>query len=293
VNENQDTESVIVLSAAVAGQLPTISGTQLKVYVYLCASYHGELFSATMEQIAKATGLKRRAVSGAVKALWEKNLVLRLVGKGGEANQYSIPLDAPREIAVTSQDEALREDTPPAANPIGVAMAASVAGLEEVLSNVTKRLFSCILRQGAVNSGQRIATAAAGNSDDIGALSAGAVSVEAVEAPHAGTASCAKPEDGVLREATPDAANPIGGLESNQSTPAGNLPEVPTPSEPPETGIISLITARYRQINEQELAEIRAAFPNEVDLRQRLARFCGVAPEMCLGFFLGALDRFA
>ena len=73
--------------------------------------------------------------------------------------------------------------------------------------------------------------------------------------------------------------------------PKANPPEVAALAAPPEVSLSSLIASRYRKINDQELAEVMAEFPDETILRQKVKRFCGVDRGMPLGFFIQALSR--
>ena len=67
----------------------------------------------------------------------------------------------------------------------------------------------------------------------------------------------------------------------------------PTPTQPT---ILECVAICYRRINAQEFGQIKQAYPDEVVLRNKLARLKhngGVAPDMKLGFFLQALAQFA
>jgi|GEM_PF-6120235 len=67
----------------------------------------------------------------------------------------------------------------------------------------------------------------------------------------------------------------------------------PTPTQPT---ILEFVATCYRRINAQEFAQLKQAYPDEVVLRNKLARLKhngGVAPDMKLGFFLQALAQFA
>src|SRR5450756_403855 len=65
----------------------------------------------------------------------------------------------------------------------------------------------------------------------------------------------------------------------------------PTPTQPT---ILEFVATCYRRINAQEFAQLKQAYPDEVVLRNKLARLKhngGVAPDMDLGFFLRALTE--
>ena len=67
----------------------------------------------------------------------------------------------------------------------------------------------------------------------------------------------------------------------------------PTPTQPT---ILEFVATCYRRINAQEFAQLKQAYPDEVVLRNKLARLKHngvVAPDMKLGFFLQALAQFA
>ena len=65
----------------------------------------------------------------------------------------------------------------------------------------------------------------------------------------------------------------------------------PTPTQPT---ILEFVATCYRRINAQEFAQLKQAYPDEVVLRQKLARLKqegGVDAEMHPGFFLQALTQ--
>ena len=69
----------------------------------------------------------------------------------------------------------------------------------------------------------------------------------------------------------------------------------PSPT-PTQATILEFVATCYRRINAQEFGQIKQAYPDEVVLRNKLARLKhngGVAPDMKLGFFLQALAQFA
>jgi hypothetical protein len=117
-------ENCITLSPVVLKHLKRMSAAgPLKVYIYLCACYQGQPFSASIPQIKAAAGLKTRSVNTALKVLREKKLITRITGRGNQANRYAIPLPKPQETAVppihdpTPPSPALKPAPPPAATP--------------------------------------------------------------------------------------------------------------------------------------------------------------------------------
>jgi hypothetical protein len=81
---------------------------------------------------------------------------------------------------------------------------------------------------------------------------------------------------------------------------SGAIPEpiaIPQPiKNPPKLLTIrEMLATRYRPLNDEEFAMIHDWFPNDADLRNRLElmtlRGDGVAPEMEVGFFIGALKQ--
>lgn len=120
--------SCILLSPTILDQLKLMPGGALKVYIHLCACYEGQPFSATIPQLAAATGLKRRSVIGSVKVLRERKLVTRFSGSGNQPNQYSIHFPkrqdtaAPPPVDATFPYPGLRQSTPSAATLTGPMM---------------------------------------------------------------------------------------------------------------------------------------------------------------------------
>lgn len=85
-------------------------------------------------------------------------------------------------------------------------------------------------------------------------------------------------------------------LLTNETTASPNLelrqatPPVATPAKVP---IRALITACYRQLDDQEFAQLQKAHPDESVLRAKLER-CGpggVAAYLALSFFVAAIDK--
>jgi DNA-binding MarR family transcriptional regulator len=110
----------------------------------------------------------------------------------------------------------------------------------------------------------------------------------------AATSNCVSPPEPTLTESAAAAANAIGMQETKQctSTSAPKPQEVPSAAQPRQWTVSELVALRYRKVNEEELKEIRAAYPDEGDLWRRLARFDGVDRAMDLDFFIGAVRQF-
>lgn len=92
----------IMLSRAVLNHLRKTSVATLKVYIYLCSCREGDgkPFMAPISKITAATGLRDRAVAGALGRLRKFHLITRIRGRGSRPNQYSIPLDPRAHISI-------------------------------------------------------------------------------------------------------------------------------------------------------------------------------------------------
>jgi hypothetical protein len=83
----------IILPASALDVLRDMTGGAFKVFIHLCSCNRGLPFAASIPTIASATGIKRRSVIKALKALRERRLIIRVLGRGNEPNQYTLVQD--------------------------------------------------------------------------------------------------------------------------------------------------------------------------------------------------------
>ena len=87
----------IILPASALDVLKDMTGGAFKVFIYLCSCNHGLPFAASIPTVADATGIKPRSVISALKALRERKLIIRILGRGNQPNQYTIPVPKRQE----------------------------------------------------------------------------------------------------------------------------------------------------------------------------------------------------
>ena len=99
----------ILLPASALDVLKDMTGGAFKVFIYLCSCNHGLPFAASIPTVAGATGIKPRSVIKALKSLRERQLIIRILGRGNQPNQYTIPVPKRQEPTALPAGEA----TPP------------------------------------------------------------------------------------------------------------------------------------------------------------------------------------
>ena len=123
----------ILLPASALDVLKDMTGGAFKVFIYLCSCNHGLPFAASIPTVAGATGIKPRSVISALKALRERQLIIRILGRGSQPNQYTIPVPKRQEPTALPAGEAtppkpgLRPPTPAATTPAQPTMPGTTA----------------------------------------------------------------------------------------------------------------------------------------------------------------------
>jgi hypothetical protein len=82
--------STIEISRAVLKGNSTLSGSALRVYIYLCSLFTGLPVTIGASAIARATNLSRRTIFTALNALQRETLIHRESGRDRETNTYRI-----------------------------------------------------------------------------------------------------------------------------------------------------------------------------------------------------------
>jgi len=244
-----------------------MSVAQLKVYIYLCACYQGQPFSAAIPQLNAVTGLAQRSVIAATKLLRQKKLISRIAGKGNQPNQYSILLPKRPEIAAPSTSDTtppsprLIQDTPPSATPTQATQPELITALP------------------STKSGQVTAPAATLERATTPELSIVPPTAKSGQV----TAPAATPTPATTQEHIPALPNPRSDLLA------------PPATTPAQATVAKLIAAEYRLLTDQELVYVLDRYKNnEVGLLERLGRMKmrgGADIRMSFSYFIRDLDR--